>query len=35
MITNTKKCQIYDGRRALPRKKMEEKGWAYYGVGST
>ncbi len=35
MITNTKKSQIYDGRRDLPRKKMEEKGWVYYGVGST
>ena len=34
MMSTMKNAQIYDGRRALPREKMETMGWKYHGVGA-
>ena len=28
------KARVYDGRRVLPRQKMESDGWEYHGVGN-
>ena len=32
--SSMKKPIIFDGRRTLPKNKMQDSGWVYYGVGS-